>query len=123
MTAAYEGASEVRYFDLIRSMPQPVIAMVDGYAIGLSNILQPNRPVAARLWRCRRPLHLCWTDKKFESPFRVPHTSCQPGSTPRSPSGGLRGGPRCELESLSFFFEPITLSSDVDNARMMQQPI
>jgi dihydroxynaphthoic acid synthetase len=39
MTAAYEGTSEVRYFDLIRSMPQPVIAMVDGYAIGSGNIL------------------------------------------------------------------------------------
>ncbi len=38
-TAAYEGSSEVRYFDLIRSIPQPVIAMVDGYAIGSGNIL------------------------------------------------------------------------------------
>lgn len=39
LTAAYEGSSEVRYFDLIRSIPQPVIAMVDGYAIGSGNIL------------------------------------------------------------------------------------
>ena len=39
MTEAYEGTSEVRYFDLIRSMPQPVIAMVDGDAIGSGNIL------------------------------------------------------------------------------------
>ncbi len=39
MTAAYEGTSEVRYFDVIRAMPKPVIAMVDGYAIGSGNIL------------------------------------------------------------------------------------
>ena len=39
LTAAYEGSSEVRYFDLVRSIPQPVIAMVDGYAIGSGNIL------------------------------------------------------------------------------------
>lgn len=39
MTSAYEGTSEVRYFDVIRDMPKPVIAMVDGYAIGSGNIL------------------------------------------------------------------------------------
>ncbi len=39
MTAAYEGTSDARYFDVIRAMPQPVIAMVDGYAIGSGNIL------------------------------------------------------------------------------------
>jgi 2-ketocyclohexanecarboxyl-CoA hydrolase len=39
MTAAHEGTSEVRYFDVIRTMPKPVLAMVDGYAIGSGNIL------------------------------------------------------------------------------------
>jgi dihydroxynaphthoic acid synthetase len=39
LTAAYEGSSEIRYFDVIRTMPKPVVAMVDGYAIGSGNIL------------------------------------------------------------------------------------
>ena len=35
----YSGASEGNFIDLIRQMPKPVIAMVDGFAIGSGNIL------------------------------------------------------------------------------------
>ena len=35
----YSGESEADFTDLIRQMPKPVIAMVDGFAIGSGNIL------------------------------------------------------------------------------------
>jgi 2-ketocyclohexanecarboxyl-CoA hydrolase len=35
----YRGEAEVRYGQVIQQMPQPVIAAVDGYAIGSGNIL------------------------------------------------------------------------------------
>ncbi len=35
----YSGTSEGKFIDLIRHMPKPVIAMVDGFAIGSGNIL------------------------------------------------------------------------------------
>ena len=35
----YRGESEVRYSQVIQQMPQPVIAAVDGFAIGSGNIL------------------------------------------------------------------------------------
>ncbi len=35
----YSGASESGFIDLVREMPKPVIAMVDGFAIGSGNIL------------------------------------------------------------------------------------
>jgi dihydroxynaphthoic acid synthetase len=38
-TESYSGSSEDNSFELIRSMPQPVIAMVDGFAIGSGNIM------------------------------------------------------------------------------------
>ena len=37
--ADYRGEAEVRYGQVIQQMPQPVIAAVDGYAIGSGNIL------------------------------------------------------------------------------------
>lgn len=37
--AEYRGEAEVRYGQLIQQMSQPVIAAVDGYAIGSGNIL------------------------------------------------------------------------------------
>jgi 1,4-dihydroxy-2-naphthoyl-CoA synthase len=38
-TPEYSGSSESDFMDLIRKMPKPVIAMVDGFAIGSGNIL------------------------------------------------------------------------------------
>jgi 2-ketocyclohexanecarboxyl-CoA hydrolase len=38
-TSEYRGEAEVRYGQVIQQMPQPVIAAVDGYAIGSGNIL------------------------------------------------------------------------------------
>ena len=38
-TAEYSGTSESSIFDLIRALPKPVIAMVDGFAIGSGNIM------------------------------------------------------------------------------------
>ena len=35
----YSGTSEGSFMELVRSMPKPVIAMVDGFAIGSGNIL------------------------------------------------------------------------------------
>ena len=35
----YRGEAEIRYSQVIQQMPQPVIAAVDGYAIGSGNIL------------------------------------------------------------------------------------
>ena len=35
----YSGTSESSFIDLVRQMPKPVIAMVDGFAIGSGNIL------------------------------------------------------------------------------------
>ena len=35
----YRGEAEVRYSQVVQQMPQPVIAAVDGYAIGSGNIL------------------------------------------------------------------------------------
>ena len=35
----YSGTSESGFIDLVRQMPKPVIAMVDGFAIGSGNIL------------------------------------------------------------------------------------
>ena len=35
----YSGTSESSFMDLVQHIPQPVIAMVDGYAIGSGNIL------------------------------------------------------------------------------------
>ena len=35
----YSGASESSFMDLVQHIPKPVIAMVDGYAIGSGNIL------------------------------------------------------------------------------------
>ena len=35
----YSGESESDFSDLIRQMPKPVIAMVDGFAIGSGNIM------------------------------------------------------------------------------------
>ncbi len=35
----YSGTSESSFTDLVRNMPKPVIAMVDGFAIGSGNIL------------------------------------------------------------------------------------
>ncbi len=37
--ADYRGEAEIRYGQVIQQMPQPVIAAVDGYAIGSGNIL------------------------------------------------------------------------------------
>ena len=38
-TTAYSGESETDFMELVRQMPKPVIAMVDGFAIGSGNIL------------------------------------------------------------------------------------
>ena len=38
-TEEYSGSAEVDFQSLIRDMPKPVIAMVDGFAIGAGNIL------------------------------------------------------------------------------------
>ncbi len=38
-TTEYSGTSETDFMELIRQMPKPVIAMVDGFAIGSGNIL------------------------------------------------------------------------------------
>jgi dihydroxynaphthoic acid synthetase len=38
-TTAYSGESETDFMELVRQMPMPVIAMVDGFAIGSGNIL------------------------------------------------------------------------------------
>lgn len=38
-TEEYHGSAEVDFQSLIRDMPKPVIAMVDGFAIGAGNIL------------------------------------------------------------------------------------
>ena len=38
-TEKYSGSSEDSTFELIRNMPQLVIAMVDGFAIGSGNIM------------------------------------------------------------------------------------
>ena len=35
----YSGTSETSFMDLVKYLPKPVIAMVDGYAIGSGNIL------------------------------------------------------------------------------------
>jgi 2-ketocyclohexanecarboxyl-CoA hydrolase len=35
----YSGTAEVRYSEILRGMPQPVIAAVDGFAVGSGNIL------------------------------------------------------------------------------------
>ena len=35
----YSGSSESSFMDLVKHIPKPVIAMVDGYAIGSGNIL------------------------------------------------------------------------------------
>ena len=37
--SAYRGEAEVRYSQVVQQMPQPVIAAVDGFAIGSGNIL------------------------------------------------------------------------------------
>ena len=48
----YRGDAEIRYGPVIQQMPQPVIAAVDGYAIGSGNIL----PIPATLpWRQPAP--------------------------------------------------------------------
>lgn len=38
-SAEYSGTSESDFMDVIRNLPKPVIAMVDGFAIGSGNIL------------------------------------------------------------------------------------
>lgn len=38
-SAEYSGTSESDFMDIIRNLPKPVIAMVDGFAIGSGNIL------------------------------------------------------------------------------------
>lgn len=38
-SAEYSGTSEGDFMDIIRNLPKPVIAMVDGFAIGSGNIL------------------------------------------------------------------------------------
>lgn len=38
-TPEYRGTSPINYMDVIQQMPKPVIAMVDGFAIGSGNIL------------------------------------------------------------------------------------
>ena len=38
-SSEYSGTSESSFTDLIRNMPKPVIAMVDGFAIGSGNIM------------------------------------------------------------------------------------
>ena len=51
--AEYRGEAEVRYGQVIQQMPQPVIAAVDGFAIGSGNILDYTCDFTAATTRFR----------------------------------------------------------------------
>ena len=79
---AYAGTAKLSYNKVLRQMPQPVIAAVDGYAIGSGNILAYESD---------------FHDRHLPIPLRADRSPCrQPGGRPRrGHAGRARGAEAC----------------------------